>query len=571
MKRAVIAILLHLLLGMLTAVAVAWGIVLADLEFQRDYEIVAGENGWDALVETRPGQTEVVGLGVEKNRAWGYDLIDVRSSINGRLPAWSVMRRRSPGEETLLREGVAGLPMPCLRFVGEVDSWKWDLEWDTDYRGGILALPFWRDATKDPSVNVALPFTPMALGLAANTAVFGSLWLVLPLMHWGRLRLRSVALRMANRCTRCSYDRRAHGSGRCPECGAPPSWNPEVVSRGVLFRAVLAIGVLGSALLGTAVWFACTGPQPALHYAAYKGDEERVRRLLGGGAEVDVWSEVPAFGHVLLEPRYIEMGSVPPRQGITPLMLAALAGDAETVRLLVSAGADIDASDTLSRTPLHFAADGANLATIDELVSSGADVNAGAPRMTPLLLAACDRNVEVMEHLEDLGAAVNEDEEAFAMAARLGPAEACEVFFRSGAEITATVLLRAARSGDMEWLDMFVQHGADLLGRRENGETLLFWLPYASESRPVWEHLVEAGIDVNARDDRGRTALFAAGTVEHLQFLLEHGADPTIRNMNGETAADCAWTDKACELLRRAEEEWEKSGSPGTGDDEDGQ
>jgi len=52
-------------------------------------------------------------------------------------------------------------------------------------------------------------------------------------------------------------------------------------------------------------------------------------------------------------------------------------------------------------------------------------------------------------------------------------------------------------------------------------------------------HLIARGIDVNARDERGRTALIIASTKGHLEIcsiLLQHGAKPELKDNDGNCA-----------------------------------
>jgi len=54
---------------------------------------------------------------------------------------------------------------------------------------------------------------------------------------------------------------------------------------------------------------------------------------------------------------------------------------------------------------------------------------------------------------------------------------------------------------------------------------------------------LEAGVDVNASDGRGQTALYGAalmGYDEVVTFLLAHGAKPGIKDQRGFTALDAA-------------------------------
>jgi ankyrin repeat protein len=64
------------------------------------------------------------------------------------------------------------------------------------------------------------------------------------------------------------------------------------------------------------------------------------------------------------------------RQGYTPLHLAVSYGAAESLEMLLAAGADKDARTLQGETPLHRAVRFANLSSVQVLLDAGADVNA---------------------------------------------------------------------------------------------------------------------------------------------------------------------------------------------------
>ena len=181
-------------------------------------------------------------------------------------------------------------------------------------------------------------------------------------------------------------------------------------------------------------------------------------------------------------------------------------------------------------------------------------MNANAPRTTPLCMAAIQGDLTALAQLAEAGADVVHDDHAFGMAVWRGDRPFVEELLRRGAEITGDVMARAVRRAQMEMIDLLIEHGGDLRQRTENGSTMLFCVPYGEEVRPLWERIIDAGVDVNAVNDAA--LIWHAGCIPELvEFLLEHGADPTIRNAAGETALDMAINEEVRELLRRAMKE----------------
>lgn len=156
----------------------------------------------------------------------------------------------------------------------------------------------------------------------------------------------------------------------------------------------------------------------------------------------------------------------------------------EIVKILVANGADPNAKDNYGLTPLHHLIGGKkdHLDAIKELVESGADVNAiGSRGRTPVFSA------EAAIHLKYL-----------------------------------------------------VRKGADLKHRSENGSTVLISLISRTELESV-EFLLKSGVDPNAQNDAGETALHLLATQfinrrdlePYFEILHEHGVDYSIQNKAG--------------------------------------
>lgn len=232
---------------------------------------------------------------------------------------------------------------------------------------------------------------------------------------------------------------------------------------------------------------------------------------------------------------------------LTPLMFAAREGDLESAKLLVAAGADVNAIDGDGKNALGLAVFNGGYDVASFLIDNHANVNqADAQRFTPLFWAVDRRNMEtapnfpwvvttdplpLIRKLLDAGANVN-----FAVnntpRARMRDGTPRIVF--------ATALMRAAFSGDIELVKTLLDHGADTKIISKDSETVLMaacgtgFIPGYSKGRTPAERLqvvkllIDRGQDVNAADDYGITALMVAaniGDVPIIQYLIDKGAD----------------------------------------------
>jgi hypothetical protein len=139
--------------------------------------------------------------------------------------------------------------------------------------------------------------------------------------------------------------------------------------------------------------------------------------------------------------------------GATPLMTAALYGDAALVRELLDAGADPNIANDAGATALMWAVD--DLEKTRALVEHGADVNAISANRRKAILAACTirRNRDVVAYLLDHGAnpsekapALNDATTPLTEAALLGDEDLIRLLLDRGANAQAAGFLPLALS-----------------------------------------------------------------------------------------------------------------------------
>lgn len=225
-----------------------------------------------------------------------------------------------------------------------------------------------------------------------------------------------------------------------------------------------------------------------LHYAAGRGQVDLVQLLIDNRAAIDPKD----------------------KRGQTPAAWAMQAGHREIVRLLAAHGAAL--------TP-HMAAYAGDVQTVRRLLDAGADVNQQDKEgRTPLYLATQEGYMEVMELLIARGADVNQG-------TGHDPGEFAPLYV-------------AASCGRGDAIDLLVRRGAKVDARVDSSATPSPLYAAAQEGhRDAVAALVAAGAKINGPDYQGRTPLLAAAVHGHrdvVQFLLEKGADVTVGQMGRE-------------------------------------
>ncbi len=242
--------------------------------------------------------------------------------------------------------------------------------------------------------------------------------------------------------------------------------------------------------------------------------------------------------------------------GLTPLVLAAREGDAETARILLDAGAEVNQTTDYGWTPLLTAVQNRYYRLAAELLERGADPNiANGGGWTPLYIATDNRNIEGgdyptrrpdMDHLAMIRLLLEHGADPNMRMA--SSTETRTVFTNQWLhEEGATPLLRAAQSGDLVLLRLLLAYGADPDIPTEAGVTPLMvasgigwvegityeWSP--EQTFEAVELLLKLGADVNAHDTvDGRTALMGAahkGRNDVVELLVAHGADLAARDI----------------------------------------
>lgn len=227
------------------------------------------------------------------------------------------------------------------------------------------------------------------------------------------------------------------------------------------------------------------------------------------------------------------------------LLLKAIKNeDIKLVQQLLDRGADVNCQDEDGGwTPLHNAVHISRKDIVDLLLHHGADPclrkNNGA---TPFIVAGIIGNVELLKLFLSKGSDINEYDyngfTAFMEAACYGKVEALRFLYENGAKVNlgrktkedqrkirkggATALMDAAKHGHVDVLEILLHEmGADVKACDNMGRNALIHA-FMNSSEGTMEAIVrlllDHGVDVNMRGEKGKTPLILA--VEKRNFNL---------------------------------------------------
>lgn len=258
------------------------------------------------------------------------------------------------------------------------------------------------------------------------------------------------------------------------------------------------------------------------------------------------------------------------KTGLRPLMLAARLGYADCMGALLQGGASVNETDRFLWTALHEAAFAGQADSIRLLLSRGADPLAdtngqhGKDRLSiskgtvPLHLAARGGHAEAVQILLEhtpVDIRARDGKTPLLWACECGNRETVVLLIAAGADIEAalpsgtTPLLAAVRRGDLDSIRLLLEAGADPDGVNKGiGVPVIKAIePVSPEDKrdkvAIIELLLKFGADINLSCvETGDTALHQAVCARDKSlviWLLEHGARYGTQNC-GKTEEEVA-------------------------------
>ncbi|XP_013392120.1 uncharacterized protein LOC106160149 isoform X1 [Lingula anatina] len=350
-----------------------------------------------------------------------------------------------------------------------------------------------------------------------------------------------------------------------------------------------------------------TSKKNALHVLAERNDVERARKLIG---RID---KPGIRANFLVSETLAQVEGQRPRD-LSPILIAAMHGHLEFVKLLLSFGVDVNHQNKKHDTAILWASRFGHIELVRYLISQHADVGLENDKgSTPLHWAVRYDHVEAVKTLIEEGKVdVNQKRKLglvlpLVLASALGSEEIVELLLQQGARVNEvirggeTALQHAASEGHLEVVKILLRHGAQLeqeddlgytplllAGRNGFADVALFLAREGAdfqhetlEGKTIWDYAVEnpdsdllvglidymretADFNVfvgnNKKDKgpvpfpKGRTPLHVAsslGVCDKIALLIEHGVDPAACDGNDNTFLHVAATTGMTEVLRK--------------------
>jgi ankyrin repeat protein len=308
--------------------------------------------------------------------------------------------------------------------------------------------------------------------------------------------------------------------------------------------------------------------ETALMWAVSQKHAAAARELLAKGADVNARSTANKWERQnSAEPRekWLPLG------GLTALEFAARQGCVDCIPVLVEAGADVNAVDPDGISPLLSAVINGHYDVAEVLLEKGSNPNiADATGRTPLYSAVDDHTMpasnrpspkEIDNETSSLDLVKALLTKSADVNAQLKKQQPYRTKLDRGDDTMLTTgttpLVRAAKAGDVAVMKLLLAKGADAKLATRNGVNPLMAAAglgtkeedttgrrkTQTDAIEAIKLCLEAGVDVNAADSRGQTALHGAafqGYDDVVKFLAGHGARLDAQDKQGKTPLDSA-------------------------------
>jgi ankyrin repeat protein len=306
--------------------------------------------------------------------------------------------------------------------------------------------------------------------------------------------------------------------------------------------------------------------QTALMWAVAENHPAVVEMLIAHGADVNARSTVR---EEKIKNKWFTANvvSAPPKGGLTPLLYAARQNSLEAAKMLVKAGADLNLADPDGTSALVMAIVNAHYDLPIYLIEHGADPNIADKIGRAALYAAVDMHTleksatrpdpkesDKSTSLDVVKAALAHGANPNAVLKESAPGRGSLDVPDRYLGMGATPFLRAAKTGDAEVMRLLLAKGADAKAVTKDHTTAMIlaaglsWVMGITsvDEKDALEAIkicIEQGVDVNAANDKGETALHGAATSGRDQvvaYLVEKGAKLDAKDKDGRTPLDVA-------------------------------
>jgi ankyrin repeat protein len=262
----------------------------------------------------------------------------------------------------------------------------------------------------------------------------------------------------------------------------------------------------------------------ALQIAISEKQIEFARALIQNGAKVE--REYKGYVRDIESPmfdfNYVTNANEDSAGYVTILQQAVCNGYDELVGEMIRAGASVTTPDVKGYTPLHNAVLRDKLDTVKVLTSHGANVNAQelVDGYSPLMIAVQRSNEDICKHLiVDSHASPHltdqREKTALHFAAKQSEVTILKLLIDAGANVNhadkfgRTPVFESAEKNSVQMTDVLLDNGADMMHRDLHGETPLH-IAAMSGSAECTLLLIQRGAVMNVKNDSGMIPLVVA-------------------------------------------------------------